>query len=303
MSVLYYFEGMRTPFINALFLIITYCGHEIVTICLFLAILWCMDKKHGYTMLYAGLFGMALNLLLKAWFQVERPWVKDEFFTIVEAARATAGGFSFPSGHTQNATVLYSGLFVYFKNKYAKTVCVLMILLIAFSRMYLGVHTPLDVITAMILGVLQLALVLRIVRLAQKKPAAYYFLDAFTLLFPIAILVWLTGSGQEGDEVNNIWMLLGVASGLLSVRHGDKKFLHYDIAAPFFMQVIKLMVGLGLVFGVLKLGKWVFYPLLDYHPSAACLRYFVATVIGGFVYPKTFSFYRSFGDKICKKRG
>ena len=47
-----------------------------------------------------GFFGTLVNQFLKLVCRVPRPWVRDPNFTIVEAARADATGYSFPSGHT-----------------------------------------------------------------------------------------------------------------------------------------------------------------------------------------------------------
>lgn len=69
----------------------------------------------------------------------------DPDFQIVEAARADATGYSFPSGHTQNIVGTTASIFASRKETWVRIVCIVLMVLVPFSRMYLGVHTPLDV--------------------------------------------------------------------------------------------------------------------------------------------------------------
>ena len=89
---------------------------------------------------------------LKITFRIPRPWVLDPQFQAVPSAIPAATGYSFPSGHTQSGTALYGSLALSTKKKWQSIVAVLIFLLIAFSRMYLGCHTPKDVLTAMLIS-------------------------------------------------------------------------------------------------------------------------------------------------------
>ena len=67
-------------------------------------------------------------------------------FTVVEAAKAEAGGYSFPSGHSQTAVGTFGCIAVTQKNKILRAICIAFMILVPFSRMYVGVHTPADVL-------------------------------------------------------------------------------------------------------------------------------------------------------------
>lgn len=110
-----------------------------------LLIFWCVDKRQGYYVFLVGALGTVCNQFLKLAFRIPRPWVLDPDFQIVEAARADATGYSFPSGHTQNIVGTTASIFASRKEAWVRIVCVVLMLLVPFSRMYLGVHTPLDV--------------------------------------------------------------------------------------------------------------------------------------------------------------
>ena len=103
MQLLYWLESIRNPVLDTLMLLFTEFGNELLFIAAGLIMFWCIDKKQGYFVLLTGFFGVYINQFLKITCRVPRPWVQDPSFTIVEAAREAATGYSFPSGHTQTA--------------------------------------------------------------------------------------------------------------------------------------------------------------------------------------------------------
>ena len=159
MEILHALESIRCPFLDAVMYGITQLGGEAIFMAVAIVVFWCIDKSKGYFILTVGFLSTVVNQFLKLIFRVPRPWVKDPEFTIVEAARSDAGGYSFPSGHTQNAVSTFGGIFTFTKNRLFKAGCIAVIVLVAFSRMYLGVHTFLDVAAALILGVIILFIV------------------------------------------------------------------------------------------------------------------------------------------------
>ena len=110
MQLLYALESIRTPVWNALMSAVTHLGEETVFMAAALFVFWCVGKRQGYYLLAVGFAGTVLNQFLKLLFRIPRPWVLDENFTIVESARAQATGYSFPSGHTQNAVGTFGGI-------------------------------------------------------------------------------------------------------------------------------------------------------------------------------------------------
>lgn len=147
MDLLYFLEELRSPLGNALFSVITFLGDETTFILASLACFWCVDKLQGYYLMSVGLAGTTLNNFFKLVFRVPRPWVKDPAFTIVESAREAATGYSFPSGHSQASVGVFGGLARWNRCRWLRAVCIAVCVLVPFSRMYLGVHTPLDVFT------------------------------------------------------------------------------------------------------------------------------------------------------------
>ena len=94
MAFLKYLAQFRSPFWDEVVAAVTLLGEETFFMILGLMIFWCINKKWGYRFLAIGLSGSSLNQLLKAIFLIPRPWVLDPTFTIVEAAREAATGYS-----------------------------------------------------------------------------------------------------------------------------------------------------------------------------------------------------------------
>ena len=110
MGVLYALESIRTPALDKIMSVITLLGGELFFMVIAVTVFWCVSKREGYYLMIVGFFGTVINQFLKILCCVPRPWIKDPDFTIVESARAEATGYSFPSGHTQNAVATYGGM-------------------------------------------------------------------------------------------------------------------------------------------------------------------------------------------------
>ena len=160
MEFLYFLESIRCPALDAVFRFITELGGETVYMALAIAVYWCVSKGLGFYILTTGFVGTIANQFMKLCFRIPRPWVLDPDFTIVESARAGATGYSFPSGHTQNAFSSFGCLGMWTKRGW-RVLCFAIVVLIGLSRMYLGVHTPLDVGVAFAMGLVLILVLYR----------------------------------------------------------------------------------------------------------------------------------------------
>ena len=146
-------NGILTPFLENLSLFAVAWLFVIPTF-----IYWCTDKKAGLYTLFSYYAAIAANAAVKLTACVYRPWIRDARIVPAGDAIATATGYSFPSGHTSTAVPIYGGLAVTFGKKHREisAVCVILALLTMFSRNYLGVHTPQDVLVGCAIGCLSL---------------------------------------------------------------------------------------------------------------------------------------------------
>ena len=299
MEVLYFLEGLRTPLGDAFFSLVTHLGEETLFILIGLVFFRCIDKLQGYYLLCVGLSGTALNQLLKMVFRVPRPWVKDPAFTIVESAREGAGGYSFPSGHTHSAVSVFGTLAMWLKNKWATVICIALIAVVAFSRMYLGVHTPMDVGVSLVLGG---ALVVILCKLLDRtehsgKGKAAIAIGLLALIAAVLAYMYLAPVTERNmPEVDlhgkeSLWKLLGAATGLVLAWFVDERWTHFDTEAPLWGQLVKLLGGVVIVVAVKSGLKPVLVALMGDVPLAHALRYFLMAAAGAALWPMTFRFY------------
>ena len=146
MDFLYLLENIRVPVLNEIMLLITRLGEETAFLVAALIVFWCVDKYKGYYVMTVGFIGTMANQFLKLACRVPRPWVLDENFTILEQAKEAAAGYSFPSGHSQSAVGTFGSIAAFTNKRWMKWICIIICVLVPFSRMYIGVHTPADVL-------------------------------------------------------------------------------------------------------------------------------------------------------------
>lgn len=146
-------------------------GEQTITFLLMAFIYWCVDKRAGVLMSFNVSIACTWNQFIKWKCRIDRPWVRDERIIPVQEAIAGAGGYSFPSGHTSRAAAVWGALGAFLwkdKNRALSVICWCVLSLIAFSRNYLGVHTPQDVIAAFIMGLVLIFLLEKVLCLAEK---------------------------------------------------------------------------------------------------------------------------------------
>lgn len=306
MELLRALESIRTPFGDAVASVITLLGEETAFMLAGIVILWCINKRWGFRFLFVGLMGTALNQLLKAIFLVPRPWVLDPSFTIVESAREGAGGYSFPSGHTQSAVTCFGVIAAWAGKRWCTLSCTLGILLVGFSRMYLGVHTPLDVSVSLVTGVLTVIVLLSLFSRYEDDVRGRRWLGGGMLAFAAVLVAYvlLAPKGErnipafDADGLKSAWTLLGAVGGMLIGWWADRRYTHFETKAVWWAQLIKLVVGVALLMGVRVGLKPVLSALFGNDPMLSGIRYFVMAVVGSALWPMTFGFFAKLGGRI-----
>ncbi|MCR5686062.1 MAG: phosphatase PAP2 family protein [Lachnospiraceae bacterium] len=296
MEFLHTLESIRSPFGDAFFVAATGCADEILFLTLIMLLYWCIDKKLAYRMLFGYMFSALCVNILKLVFRIERPWVRDPSLKPVEKALKGATGYSFPSGHTQNAVAMY-GTIAYnlsksgteashngkHKNenssiceKWVIIPCVLIILLVLFSRMYLGVHTPEDVLVSLILSsviIIGLNIAADRITLDGKKRLviAVFMLAVAAATLSYAIALYL-GGYVEYAQIADVCKGCGAGFAFAICWYVESVYIGFDEkAAPFWMQAVKFVIGAAGVLVVRNVIKSVF----GSNPVSDTSRYFL----------------------------
>ena len=305
MEFLRLLESIRIPALNVFFSGITYCGDEIAFMVVAFALFWCVNKRTGYYAFLVGLFGTIGNQWLKIACRIPRPWVLDPEFTIVESARAAATGYSFPSGHTQNAVGTFGAMALRTEQKWVRGVCIALIVLVPFSRMYLGVHTPLDVGVAFLMAAALLALFYPVFRSEQAMAKGMPWLLSAAVLLAVAFTFYMGGLRVDAASLDgsnfahaqeNAYKLLGAVIALLPVYFLEKRYVKFETGAVWYAQIAKLVLGLGLAMAVKSVLKAPLNALLPGGLGDA-IRYFVLVLFAGCIWPMTFRWFGKWGKQ------
>ncbi len=314
MEFLYLLESIRNPVLDAVMLVFTEFGNEMLFIVAGMLMFWCIDKKQGYFILLTGFFGVYINQFLKITCRIPRPWVLDPDFTIVEGARAAATGYSFPSGHTQTALGCYAGLAVCRKEKWVRVGGIILALLIPFTRMYLGVHTPYDVAMS---AAVALCLVFTLWALFDRRPSAVprlmFPLMGILTAMAVAFLIYTNDinnyfgslSYLYTEDIQNVthalenaYKFLGCTVGMWIIYILDLKVIRFETGtAKWWAQIPKLLLGFGLLVLILEGSKPLWRLIFGDALIAHTLRYFLTVLFAGAVWPLTFKWFARLGVK------
>ena len=302
MGFLYLLEQLRFPLLNELMLLITRLGEETAFLVVALIVFWCVDKKKGYFLLAVGFLGTMFNSFLKLLFRVPRPWVVDPDFSVLEQAKEAAGGYSFPSGHTQTAVGTFGSLAVTTDKKWWRICCITLAALVGLSRMYVGVHTPYDVLAGAAVAVV-LILALKPIVFSGKENAMKALLAgmiALAVAFLLYVELWNFPTDMDQHNLasgyKNAYTLIGCLVGVAIVYVADRKWLNFPVAAVWWVQIMKVVVGFLLVLAV-KEGLRAPLELLLPLYSARAVRYFLIVITGGIIWPMTFAKLSKLGKK------
>lgn len=302
MELLYWFESIRTPVLDVIMSLITRLGEETVFMLIAMLVFWCVDKRRGYYLLSVGFVGTLINQWLKIVCRIPRPWVLDPNFQIVESAREAASGYSFPSGHTQSAVGTLGGVARFTSSIWLRVICIVLALLTAISRMYLGVHTPADVGVSLIVAAVLIFVLYPLFESTLWFPNRMYAIIGVMLSFSLTFVGFMefypfpadVDAANLASAVKNAYTMSGAVAGMLLVYVFDSKVLKFSTRAPWWGQAIKLIGGLALAVGVKAALKAPLLALCGGHNVAHAIRYFALVIVAGALWPMTFRFYERF---------
>lgn len=262
-------QSIANPFLDGLFQFITMFGEEAILIPLIAVIYWSFNKKIAEYIAYASLTSVLVNGAIKDIFKAKRPIGEPGIRSLrVE----TATGYSFPSGHTQGTSSFWSAIAIYLKKNYMYGISALIIILVAISRLYLGVHYPKDVLFGAIFGILTSFITYKLFNKVNNKTALYF--GTFIIFIPALLYA------HSADFIKGMGIFLGFALGI----YVEKKYVNFSVEGKSINKILRVVIGLAILI-LLKVGlKAVFPNKLVFH----FLRYFIIVFFGIGLYPAIF---------------
>lgn len=236
MQVIEFIQKFSNPFLDWFFRIITEAGDTIFFIVVGAILYWVFDKKFAFKLMISFLFSALINGVIKHFTKKPRPYEEG-----AEAILQRTGGSSMPSGHSQGIGALGSMMIYEYKEvKWIRYVSIALMILVPFSRMYLGQHYLEDVIVGLILGIFLglLGLYLLSVGNPDKEDirAAY--------LIPLFILLMIFFPN------NQLFVAGGAYIGLTLGYFLEKRYVKYDTKEVWWIQILKVLFGLLIAIGL-----------------------------------------------------
>lgn len=303
MGVLYFLEKLRVPGLNEFMLLITHLGEETAFLAIAIIVFWCVDKYQGYYLMGVGLFGNMANQFLKILCRIPRPWVRDPNFHALEEAIPEAGGYSFPSGHSQTAVGTFGCLAATQKNKIVRAICIAFMILVPFSRMYVGVHTPADVLVGSGMALVMIVAFRPLMLGNGKKNIPWVFagLTVLSIAYLLYVELYQFPADVDADNyasaVKNGYTFIGCFVGMLVVYFVDEKKLRFRTDAIWWAQILKAVLGLAVVLAVKEGTRSLLEAVIGDEMIARAVRYFLIVVVAGIVWPLTFQWFAKLGKK------
>jgi len=281
-AIIRFFDSIATPALDFLGEFFTLFGEDTVFILMIAFILWCGSKKKGFAIYSTLLTSLVAMSTLKALVRSPRPF---EVLPDIQGKRVeTATGYSFPSGHTTGAASFYSSIAVTLRKQWISIICGFLILMVAVSRMYLGVHWPLDVVAGLILGVSITIITYDMFLKLYDDPVR---LVRFALIIGIGgsagaiLLAFLIPAGLvDPTAFTDPMKLLSLAGGGYLGFALDQSRLHYATTGSLKVKAFRYAFGV-LVLMLVQGSK----PFLPDHLFFSFLRYIVTGFWASGLYP------------------
>lgn len=258
MEFIRFVQSFSGPFLDRFFILITQLGEVNFLLFTIALVFWCIHKPFGYRLAFACLIGGYINTILKHMFQVARPVGAEGIRSL---RLYTAQGYSFPSGHTQSAASYWAVVMVEIGKPIVTYLGSIAILLVALSRVYLGVHTLADVAVGIAVGIGWAFLSNHILTRIEASGKPQWI---FLYCIPVAAgLFWLY------DHI--YYKIAGTMLSLVLGYYLETTYIRFEPKAPLLLQVLKFTIGMA----VLLLLQTGIEALLPIAPISDLIRTFV----------------------------
>ena len=232
---------------------------EMNTVLIIMALIyWCISKEFGAYLLMGWSGSRVVNGLLKVTACVYRPWIRDARIVPDSKALAEATGYSFPSGHSMNGAALYGGGAI--RKELGKTLRItlgIIVVLIAFSRNFLGVHTPQDILVGMFSGLLVMWLTFKLLEWVKAHPekdilvmcagigaavsvAVFAAVKSYPVDYDEAGKILVDGAKMANDTYKGVGWCMGFLLGWVL----EKRYIGFSTDVPMLTRITRLATGL-----------------------------------------------------------
>jgi membrane-associated phospholipid phosphatase len=265
-----------SPALDLPFTFFSLLGEETFFLLFLPGLYWCVDRRVGARLTMLFLFSACLNFAAKAWADQPRPFEYDVH--VRQLVEVPPGGL--PSGHAQNAVVVWGYLALQFRRAWLWWMAGLLIIFISLSRLYLGVHFPTDLLGGYLLGGALLAAYLRL------EPGLEAWLQAQRLIRQLGLALIVSCpplflATEEGVAISAV--ILGMSLGLIL----ERRLVGFEAAGSWQQRALRFLVGAA-VMAALWLGLRLAFSSLEPALFFRFIRYGLLGLWGAFGAPWLF---------------
>lgn len=279
LEFLRYLESMRTELGNVVFQGITLLGEETLMILLVVTLWFAVNKQLAQRLLFITAGSLCVNGILKNLVQAPRPFTQG-----IRCVRPdTATGYSFPSGHTQGFATWSTAFAILSRKVWLGVLVGVLIVLVGFSRLYLGAHYPSDVVVGILLGV-GIAFGGNML-FDRVRDTGRLFLGTVLAFTPFFVYFLFAPNALFADAYKTFGMLCGMT--LVVYLDQGQATLAYDV--PWWKKLLRIVIGVALAM-VLKEGIKALnvFGILQVSLVFDAVRYFVVVFVVGYWCPLLF---------------
>ncbi|MFC2053678.1 phosphatase PAP2 family protein [Chloroflexota bacterium] len=279
----------------------SFLGNEVFYLFVAPVLYWCINASLGFRLGLLLMISGVINSNLKIAFHHPRPY----WYSTEVSAYSSESSFGFPSGHAQNAVVVWGTIAIWLQRLWTWILAILIIILIGFSRIYLGVHSASDVIAGWIIGVFILWIYVKweqpvsrwlgVLHPYQQILVALGASLSMIFLGEIALNSlgdwtipdsWIFNAAQAAPEaetidplalsglVSNAGAFFGMAAGWIFIKHNGG----FDAGGKWWQRLVRFGIGL-LIVGLIWTGLGAFFPRGE-DVASLSLRYIRYTLVG-----------------------
>lgn len=226
------FQTLESPAFTALMKAVSFIGNEYFYLAILPLLYWCVDRRRGARIALIFLASVFLNAWLKELCGQPRPFELDPSLGLaVETSRG------FPSGHAQGTAVLWGLVAAMIPAPWGILTFLGVILPVGFSRVYLGVHFPTDVLGGWVLA----SLFLLADRFLVERAADFLRKNGVRLQALTVAVAALAMNALLPEDTSLSGVFLGAGLGFVLARER----VSHEAGGPAGRRALRFLVGIA----------------------------------------------------------
>ena len=224
------------PALHMFFRSFTFLGQPQFYVLMLPLLLWCADVRLGVRVGIFLLLSSQLNSVLKDLFHQPRPSDFDPSLQL-----AWFEGYGLPSGHAQFVVVFWGAIAAWVRRPWLWALMGLLAALVGFSRVYLGVHFPQDIVAGWAIGGVSLALYLAVQGGLERRLAELELHWQIPLAAGVPLAIFVSSPGKS--VATAMGTLAGAGMGFALSR----RYVPFSPAGPLWQRILRFVLGATVV--------------------------------------------------------